>query len=46
MGQEDESLKAENKELEKTLKRLEAGVKKAQPVAEFTIGERQKGKRR
>ncbi|KAG9191136.1 hypothetical protein G6011_09224 [Alternaria panax] len=42
---EDELLMAENEELEKKLKRLEAEVKEAQPAAEFKIREK-KGKKK
>ena len=46
MNKKDESLKAENKQLEKRLKVLEAEIRKVQPVPEFTVTEKRKRKRK
>ncbi|KAI4937486.1 uncharacterized protein J4E92_002217 [Alternaria infectoria] len=47
INKEDESLKAENKELEKKLKMLEAEINKLQPPAAFTVKEKKtKGKKK
>ncbi|KAI4630315.1 hypothetical protein J4E80_001250 [Alternaria sp. BMP 0032] len=47
VNKEDESLKAENKELEKKLKMLEADIKKLQPPAEFTVKQKKtKGRKK